>query len=209
MRVLVLNSGSSSLKFRLCDVSLPRSSDHQINQSSNVASQTSTLQTLIAGSISRIGQRATLQIFGNAATAERDIRGHEDAVRWVFDQFDKASVEAVGHRVVHGGDRFSQPVRVTDAVIAELERLNELAPLHNPPGLAVIRVSRSLLTAEVPMVAVFDTAFHAAMPATGSTYAIPTDLAGRHRIRRLAFTASPMPCSPRVMLRLPAIRSTR
>jgi acetate kinase len=76
---------------------------------------------------------------------------------------------------------------VTDAVIAELERLNELAPLHNPPGLAVLRAARSLLTSQVPMVAVFDTAFHAAMPATGSTYAIPTDLALRHRIRRYGF----------------------
>jgi acetate kinase len=192
LRVLVLNSGSSSLKFRLFDISQSissQSSNQEVIGSSHseLSTQDSALRTLIAGAITRIGQRATLQIFGNAATAERDIRDHEDAVRLVCEQFDKASVEAVGHRVVHGGDRFSEPVRVTDAVIAELERLNELAPLHNPPGLAVIRVSRSLLTAEVPMVAVFDTAFHAAMPATGSTYAIPTDLAERHSIRRYGF----------------------
>jgi acetate kinase len=118
---------------------------------------------------------------------ERDIHGHDDAARWVFEQLDMASTQAVGHRIVHGGERFSQPVRVTDAVIAELEQLNELAPLHNPPGLAVIRASRVLLTDQVPMVAVFDTAFHAAMPATGSTYAIPIDLAARHHIRRYGF----------------------
>ena len=129
MRVLVLNSGSSSLKFRLCDVSLPRSSDHQINQSSNVASQTLTLQTLRAGSITRIGQRAALQIFGNAATAERDICGHEDAVRWVFEQFDKASVEAVGHRVVHGGDRFSQAVAVQFHAASDLPAEDPADPI--------------------------------------------------------------------------------
>lgn len=190
MRVLVLNSGSSSLKFRLFDVqpSSSPSPDHQITKSLNPyrSTQDLALRTLIAGSITRIDHRAALQIVGKAPS-ERDIRGHEDAVQWVFEQFDKASVQAVGHRVVHGGERFSQPVRVTEAVIAELERLNELAPLHNPPGLAVLRAARSLLTRQVPMVAVFDTAFHAAMPATGSTYAIPTDLAARHHIRRYGF----------------------
>jgi acetate kinase len=194
LRVLVLNSGSSSLKFRLFDVPLQHSPAHQINTSSNVGPQVSTLstqesalRTLIAGSVTGIGHRAALQIVGKAGTSERNIRGHEDAVQWVFEQFDKASVQAVGHRVVHGGECFSQPVRVTDAVIVELERFNELAPLHNPPGLAVIRAARALLPGQVSMVAVFDTAFHAAMPATGSTYAIPTDLAARHHIRRYGF----------------------
>jgi acetate kinase len=183
-RVLVLNSGSSSLKFRLFDI--PQSPDHQINQSSNPSTEHPALSTVLSGSIVGIGRRASLHIAGNA-TEERDIHGHDDAARWVFEQLDMASTQAVGHRIVHGGERFSQPVRVTDAVIAELEQLNELAPLHNPPGLAVIRASRVLLTDQVPMVAVFDTAFHAAMPATGSTYAIPIDLAARHHIRRYGF----------------------
>jgi acetate kinase len=185
MRILVLNSGSSSLKFRLFDVqpSPSQSPDHQIAKLPNK----SPLRTLIAGSITGIGHRAALEIVGKAGTAARDILRHEDAVQWVCEQFDKASVQAAGHRVVHGGARFNQPVRVTDAVIAELERLNELAPLHNPPGLSVIRAARALLTEAVPMVAVFDTAFHAAMPATGSSYAIPADLAARHRIRRYGF----------------------
>ncbi|HTK87529.1 MAG TPA: hypothetical protein VL329_07345, partial [Nitrospiraceae bacterium] len=174
MRVLVLNSGSSSLKFRLFDI--PQSPDHQINQSSNLSTQHSAFSTVLSGSIAGIGRRASLHITGNA-TGERDIRGYDEAARWIFEQLDLASIQAVGHRIVHGGKGFSQPVRVTDAVIAELEQLNELAPLHNPPGLTVIRASRALLTDQVPMVAVFDTAFHAAMPATGSTYAIPTDLA--------------------------------
>jgi len=184
MRVLVLNSGSSSLKFRLFDI--PQSPDHQINQSSNLSTQHSALSTVLSGSIAGIGHRASLHIAGNA-TVERDIDGYDEATRWVFEQLDMVSIQAVAHRIVHGGERFSRPVRVTDAVIAELEQLNELAPLHNPPGLAVIRASRALLTDQVPMVAVFDTAFHAAMPATGSTYAIPIDLAARHHIRRYGF----------------------
>ena len=184
-RVLVLNSGSSSLKFRLCDIEVRSSSGQSSNP--HLSTQDSTFGTVIAGSITGIGRRASLQIVGKAARSERDIRGHEDAVQWVLEQFDKASVQAVGHRVVHGGERFSHAVRVTDAVMAELERLNELAPLHNPPGLAVIHAARALLIGQVPMVAVFDTAFHAAMPATGSTYAIPTELAGRHQIRRYGF----------------------
>jgi acetate kinase len=197
LRILVLNSGSSSLKFRLFDV--PQSPDHPINKSSNlgtpldkargpelVEGRHSALSTVVSGSITGIGHRAGLHIAGNA-TVERDIRGHDEATRWVFEQLDMVSIQAVGHRIVHGGERFSRPVRITDAVIDELEQLNALAPLHNPPGLAVIRASRALLTDQAPMVAVFDTAFHAAMPATGSTYAIPTDLAARHHIRRYGF----------------------
>jgi Acetate kinase len=135
-RVLVLNSGSSSLKFRLLDIS----SDHRIitSLSANPSTQHPALSTVVSGSIVGIGHRASLHIAGNA-TVERDIHGYDEAARWVFEQLDMASIQAVGHRIVHGGERFSQPVRVTDAVIAELEQLNELAPLHNPPGLAVIR----------------------------------------------------------------------
>ncbi|MDQ6735387.1 MAG: acetate/propionate family kinase [Nitrospirota bacterium] len=194
LRVLVLNSGSSSLKFRLFDVHLRPLPDHQISKPANFASpasllsaQHSALSTLIAGSITGIGHRAALQIVGEAEIEGRDIRDHDDAARWVFEQMDKKSIQAVGHRVVHGGERFTQPVRVTDTVVAELQRLNELAPLHNPPSLAVILAAQAVLNDDVPMVAVFDTAFHAAMPATGSTYAIPIDLASRHHIRRYGF----------------------
>lgn len=180
LRVLVLNSGSSSLKFRLFDI--PQASDHRIRKSLSPD-----LSTLIAGSITGIGHRAALQIVGEAEIEGRDIGDHDDAARWVFEQVDKKSIQAVGHRVVHGGERFTQPVRVTDTVVAELKRLNELAPLHNPPSLAVIQATQAVLGDDVPMVAVFDTAFHAAMPATGSTYAIPIDLAARHHIRRYGF----------------------
>jgi acetate kinase len=190
-RVLVLNSGSSSLKFRLFDIpqSIPSRSPNQKKlraSHSDLSAQHSAFSTVFSGSIAGIGRRASLHIAGHA-TVKRDIHGYDEATRWVFEQLDMVSIQAVGHRIVHGGERFSRPVRVTDAVIADLEQLNELAPLHNPPGLAVIRASRALLTDQVPMVAVFDTAFHAVMPATGSTYAIPIELAARHHIRRYGF----------------------
>ena len=183
-RLLVLNSGSSSLKFRLFDIPQSISSQSSHFQRST---QDAALRTLIAGSVTGIGHRAAMHIVGETAVPGRDIRAHEEAVQWVFEQIDTTSIQAVGHRVVHGGERFTEPVRLTESVIAELEALSELAPLHNPPGLAVIRTARALLTGQVPMVAVFDTAFHAAMPATGSTYAIPTDLVARHHIRRYGF----------------------
>ena len=93
----------------------------------------------------------------------------------------------MGHRVVHGGERFVSPVQLTDTMLSELEALNELAPLHNPAALQGIRAARSLLGPDVPMVAVFDTAFHASMPPHASTYALPRELAERHHARRYGF----------------------
>jgi acetate kinase len=89
--------------------------------------------------------------------------------------------------VVHGGDRFTKPVLIDAGVLMDIERLEELAPLHNAPSLAGIRTARTALGAEVPMVAVFDTAFHASLPDHASRYAIPSDLARRHGIRRFGF----------------------
>ena len=192
LRVLVLNSGSSSLKFRVCDIQIPSfsqpSSTHQIRSAHpSLGTQHSALSTVTSGAVTGIGHRPVLQIVGATEGGERPIQGHDDAARWVFEQIDRQSIQAVGHRVVHGGERFTQPVRITDTVVAELERLSELAPLHNPPSLAVIHAARAVFGDVIPMVAVFDTAFHAAMPATGSHYAIPTDLAARHHIRRYGF----------------------
>ncbi len=95
-------------------------------------------------------------------------------------------VEAVGHRVVHGGERFVEPVRVEGEVLAELDRLSELAPLHNPPAVGGIREALAALPG-MPQVAVFDTAFHAAMPATGARYAVPDDWVSRFGVRRYGF----------------------
>ena len=99
------------------------------------------------------------------------------------------NIEAVGHRVVHGGDRYVESTVITDQVEAGIDALSELAPLHNPACLAGIRGAKAALGSTVPMVAVFDTAFHRTMPEVARHYAIPTELADRHHIRRYGFHA--------------------
>ena len=97
------------------------------------------------------------------------------------------AIDAVGHRVVHGGARFVTPTRVDDELIGALKELQTLAPLHNRPSVAGIQACREALGDATPMVAVFDTAFHAGLPAAAATYAIPAELAARHGIRRFGF----------------------
>lgn len=175
MRVLVLNSGSSSLKFRIIDVADLKNGE--------------AARAVLGGSVTSIGGKASLKIEDGGVVREsgRPIRNHEEAVRWVFQHLERTQVDAVGHRVVHGGDRFREPVQIDEAVAAEIERVSELAPLHNPPGLATIRGARAFFGPRMPMVAVFDTAFHAGMPAVASMYAISEELSVRHRIRRYGF----------------------
>jgi acetate kinase len=96
-------------------------------------------------------------------------------------------IDAVGHRVVHGGQRFTATTVIDDTVVATLEALETLAPLHNRPSVAGIRACRVELGSAVPMVAVFDTAFHASLPERAARYAIPWELADRHAIRRFGF----------------------
>ena len=93
----------------------------------------------------------------------------------------------MGHRVVHGGERFSASILIDEAVEKEIEGLSELAPLHNPACLAGIRGAKATLGDRVPMVAVFDTAFHQTMPAVAKTYALPHEMASRHGIHRYGF----------------------
>jgi acetate kinase len=96
-------------------------------------------------------------------------------------------VDGVGHRVVHGGDRFLTSVLIDDRVLKAIEALSNLAQLHNPASVSVIRVARRVLGSKVPMVAVFDTSFHRPLPDYASTYAIPHELTRRHRIQRYGF----------------------
>ncbi len=113
--------------------------------------------------------------------------GHAEALARMLPVLQAAgALTAVGHRVVHGGQQFSQPTRITAEVEAAIERLASLAPLHNPANLAGIRAARALLPA-LPHVAVFDTAFHATLPRRASTYALPADLCERHGLRRYGF----------------------
>jgi acetate kinase len=154
MRVLVLNSGSSSVKYRLLDGD----------------------RSLAHGLVDRIGEA------GDGAGP----KDHETAVRGVLARLDLGDLAVVGHRVVHGGDRFTGPTLVDDEVLAAIEDLVPLAPLQNPANLSGIRVATRLLPG-VPQVAVFDTAFHADLPEAAATYAIDAGLARRLRIRRYGF----------------------
>ncbi|HEY0683686.1 MAG TPA: acetate/propionate family kinase [Steroidobacter sp.] len=99
---------------------------------------------------------------------------------------DQGAIEAVAHRIVHGGEKFVEPVRLDDAVLAEIEQLSHLAPLHNPPALAAIQHARAALPG-LPHFAVFDTAFHSTLPDHAREYALPADVRRRYGIRRFGF----------------------
>jgi acetate kinase len=180
MHILVVNSGSSSIKFRLVDVAEESSGVLKIQPA------------LIQGLVKGIGGSATIEVTGqdgDRSTASLQISNHAAALREVFDRLAGSldRIEAVGHRVVHGGDRYVAPTLITAEVEAGIDALSELAPLHNPSCLAGIRGARALLGAALPMVAVFDTAFHRTMPEVAGRYALPAELADRYRIRRYGF----------------------
>ena len=130
---------------------------------------------------------------GEDHTEERKVADFEDALRSAMDAFDRhgpaidaGDLAAVGHRVVHGGDLFAEPVVVDDRLLATVEELVPLAPLHNPANLEGLKVARRLFP-DVPQVAVFDTAFHQTMPEHAYTYAVPVAWREEHRIRRYGF----------------------
>jgi acetate kinase len=159
--VLVLNSGSSSLKYQLIEPDSGRS--------------------LADGTVEQIGEPSS------------PVADHDAALRLAFEKLSQDGIDlkacglaAVGHRVVHGGAIFYQPTVIDDAVIAELQQLSVLAPLHNPPAIQGIEVARKMLP-EVPHIAVFDTAFFHNLPAAAATYAIDRELAQMWRIRRYGF----------------------
>jgi acetate kinase len=174
--VLVVNAGSSSLKYSLVDGT--------------------TGESPASGAVERIGEsngRLTHESGGEEHTDERAFADHEEALRAALDAFatygpslDSAGVVAVGHRVVHGGSEFSEPVLVSDDVVAAVESLVPLAPLHNPANLEGIAVARKLFP-DLPQVAVFDTAYHQTMPPVAYTYAVPRAWREEHRIRRYGF----------------------
>lgn len=144
--------------------------------------------------IERIGEEATceIQLFGEKpARASAKIENHEQAVAYLIRELQGShglrNLDAVGHRVVHGGDRFTTSVLITDEVVAALDELTSLAPLHNPPSVSGIRAARAVLGPALPMVAVFDTSFHRTLTAEASSYALPYDLAERHKIKRYGF----------------------
>ncbi|MGW7379713.1 acetate kinase [Streptomyces sp. NPDC054794] len=177
-RVLVLNSGSSSVKYQLLDMR-----DHS---------------RLAVGLVERIGEQTsrlkhTCPTSGRTREVDGPIADHDGALKAVGDELnadglglDSPELAAIGHRVVHGGMFFTEPTVVDDSVLAEIERLIPVAPLHNPANLTGIRTARALRP-DLPQVAVFDTAFHTTMPESAARYAIDPKVADRYRVRRYGF----------------------
>src|SRR5579872_2975083 len=187
MNVLVLNSGSSSLKFQLIETDLDVISKNQDQRKAR-------------GIIERIGGEAVITAHAGADAATstaplRDIREAIDyTVRWLCsDAKDRsrltsvADIHAVGHRVVHGGERFTRSVLIDDEVLRGIEECVDLAPVHNPDNLKGIKGAREIFGAGLPQAAVFDTAFHQTLPELAYLYAVPYQLYRRHRLRRYGF----------------------
>jgi len=188
MNILVLNAGSSSLKFQIIATDLERIREHKDLR-------------LLRGDVERIGAEAIVTAQKGdgpkrTLTASlKDISGALDFIlRWaaspdagVSEIKSVADIHAVGHRVVHGGEEFTDSVLITDEVIKGIENCIELAPLHNPTNLRGIRAMRELLGPKIPQVAVFDTAFHHSLAEHSYLYAIPYHLYLRYRIRRYGF----------------------
>jgi len=188
MNILVLNFGSSSVKFQLIATDMDR-----------IANNTD--KRLARGEIERIGGEAVVTLTaGNhspkhSTAAIRDHRAAVDfIVKWTCSDQSGidavktvADINAVGHRVVHGGERFRQSVLISDEVLSGIEECIELAPLHNPANIKGIMAAREVFGPGLPQVAVFDTAFHQTLPETAFLYAIPYQLYRRHKIRRYGF----------------------
>ena len=187
MNILVLNCGSSSVKFQIIATDLDAISNNAD-------------QRLARGNIERIGGEAILSL--QAASGEkqlstaplRDTRAAVELIlRWACSDQGPAQVQsvadihAVGHRVVHGGEHFKHSVKIDDTVLRAIEDCIELAPLHNPTNIKGIQAAREVFGSGLPQVAVFDTAFHQTLPEHAYLYAIPYQLYRRYRIRRYGF----------------------
>ena len=178
MKILVLNCGSSSLKFQLIDMD-----DEKI---------------LIKGNFERIGGMKTtlkLNINGEKKEILHIARDYDEAINFILEVLESQEykiidsldeISGVGHRIVHGGEKFHESVLITDEVVKEIEKCIALAPLHNPSGVAGILAARNALP-NVPMVAVFDTAFHQTMPPKAYIYQIPYRYYTSYKIRKYGF----------------------
>ena len=180
MKVLVINAGSSSLKYQLLD--------------------TDTQAVLAKGLCERIGidGKFTYKAPGKETIDAKDVAmpTHSEAIQAVLDALvDPANgvvgsmkeIQAVGHRVVHGGETFASSVKIDDRVMAALEECNPLAPLHNPANITGIKACSAVMGPDVPQVAVFDTAFHQTMPPVAYTYALPYEYYEKDKVRRYGF----------------------
>lgn len=179
MKVLVINCGSSSLKYQLIDMSNEKS--------------------LAQGLVERIGIEGSIltqKVEGrDKYIIETPMKDHKDAIKLVLGALvdekngvikDMSEISAVGHRVVHGGEKYAESVLITEKVMKELDECAKLAPLHNPPNIIGIEACQALMP-NTPMVAVFDTAFHQTMPEEAYIYALPYELYEKHGIRKYGF----------------------
>jgi len=178
MKILVLNSGSSSLKYQLIDMT---------NE-----------EVIAKGNFERIGQGnsfLTHKVGEEKHLIECPVKNHEEAIKVVLEQFtneeygvikDLNEIDAVGHRLVHGGEKFASSVVITDEVIEKVKECSSLAPLHNPAGILGIEACRRLMP-NTPMAGVFDTAFHQTMPKEHYIYPIPYEYYEKYGIRKYGF----------------------
>jgi len=176
MKIFVVNTGSSSLKYQLIDM-----------EGEKVISK---------GLVERIGAEGssmTFHVRGEKKKIEKTILNHTDAIKLVFNVLkeesvlkDVSEIDAVGHRVVHAGEKYSGSVLITEDVVKALDECSFFAPLHNPPNIKGIRACQEVLP-NVPMVGVFDTAFHQTMPDYCYMYALPYELYEKYRVRRYGF----------------------
>jgi acetate kinase len=186
MKILVLNSGSSSVKFQVIETDLER-----IDNATDL--------TLAVGQVEKIGMsdsRLKISVPDRKPhQAYSEILEHRAAINWVMNTLTDPEVgvlgnvneiEAVGHRMVHGGEAFASSVLITSEVLHEIEQCSVLAPLHNPPNLRGYHAAHHALP-EVPHVAVFDTAFHQTMPPQAFLYGIPFQLYKKHSLRKYGF----------------------
>ena len=179
MKILVINAGSSSLKYQLID--------------------TAENKVIAKGLCERIGienSKLTYKPAGkDAYELVQNMKDHTEAIKLVLDALvdpqrgvisSMAEIDAVGHRIVHGGEKFAESVLLTDEVLKTIESLNDLAPLHNPANLMGIRACKAIMP-NTPMVGVFDTAFHQTMPPEAFIYALPYEAYTEHMVRRYGF----------------------
>ena len=178
MKVLVLNSGSSSLKYQVIDME--------------------TEKTLVKGNFERIGQPksfVTHKVNGQKHIFEREARNHEEAIEFVLDRLTNEhygvlksldELAGIGHRVVHGGEKFSSPVLINDDVIEEIRKCSDLAPLHNPAAVLGMEACKKVVP-NMKMVAVFDTAFHQTLPKERYIYPIPYEYYEKYGVRKYGF----------------------
>ena len=179
MKIFVLNCGSSSVKYKLYDMEgetvLAEGRVERVGQENGVITHQSTGKEKIS---------KTMPILEHTVAISETLKLLTDKEHGCIDSLD--AIDAVGHRVVHGGESFSQAVLINEETKEILDSLAELAPLHNPANVMGIRAAEKLMP-QTPQVAVFDTAFHSTMPPHAYLYAIPFNLYQKHKVRRYGF----------------------